>query len=191
MEVNYDELYYLMLEKNPDAERILYHEVEKYLTWLCTQRGNYFLRREDILSYGWQGYIEALIAYDPKNTTSFKSFMQHCVTRRVIDVQRKHSKESLRAHMTGLLLSEESVMYIVDSQKKGTEITDVRLLVNEFWDKLNQRDKAIFQMYIMGCSREEIATHFSLAAGTIYRKIREIKERFKKELQVKEDGAKY
>jgi len=178
---NYDELYYLVMEKNEEAEKILYHEVEKYLKWLCYRKSNDFLRQEDILSYGWQGYIEALGAYVPTSHITFKSFLHHCIDRRLIDVQRKRNKKSLKGHMSSLLISEEKVMYIVEA-RKTTQVDDIKITLRQFWQTLNNLEKRIFRLYIKGVKTSEIAQKVGVSSTTVYKIIKDIRNRLKKEL---------
>lgn len=179
--INYDELYYLVMEKNELAEQVLYAEVEKYLKWLCYQKANDFLRKEDILSYGWQGYIEAFASYNPESHITFKSFLHHCVDRRLIDIQRRRNKKTLKGHMSSLLISEEKVMYIVET-KQTTGVTDVKLTMFQFWESLTELEKAVFESYIKGVSIKEIAERFSVSTTTVYKIIKQLRERLKKEL---------
>jgi RNA polymerase sigma factor, sigma-70 family len=183
MEVNYDELYYLIMEKNETAETILYNEVEKYLHWLCYNKVNDFLRKEDILSYGWQGYVEAFAAYLPDNSVTFKSFLQHCIGRRLIDVQRRHNKKSFKGHMTGMLMSEEKVRYSVE-KKRATEVSDLKLTMRQFWKTLSVNEKRTFRLYIQGTPKQEIADTLGVSTTTVYKIIRKLRQRLKKELSI-------
>jgi RNA polymerase sporulation-specific sigma factor len=178
---NYDELYYLIMEKNEEAERILYAEVEKYLKWLCFKKANDFLRKEDILSYGWQGYIEALDAYEPMSPVTFKSFLHHCIDRRLIDVQRKRNKQTLKGHMSSLLISEEKVMYVVEA-RNTTHVNDMRLTLRQFWHTLSNFERRIFRLYIQGVKTNDIAHKLGVSSTTVYKTIKNIRERLSKEL---------
>jgi len=178
---NYDELYYLVMEKNEEAEKVLYNEVEKYLKWICYQKSNDFLRHEDILSYGWQGYVEAIDPYIPTSPVTFKSFLHHCIDRRLIDVQRKRNKKSLKGHMSSLLISEEKVMYIVEA-KETTQVNEINVTLRQFWDTLSNQEKRIFRLYIKGVKTKDIAQRMSVSSTTIYKIIKDIRQRLKKEL---------
>jgi len=178
---NYDELYYLVMEKNEEAEKLLYEEVEKYLKWICYQKSNDFLREEDILSYGWQGYLEALEDYLPTSHITFKSFLHHCIDRRLIDVQRKRNKKSLKGHMSSLLISEEKVMYIVET-RQTTHVNDINMVLYKFWQTLSHLEKRIFRMYVKGSKTNEIAQKVELSNTTVYKIIKDMRERLKKEL---------
>ena len=179
--ISYDELYYLVNEKNESAEILLFQEVEKYLGWLVFAKSNDFLREEDVLSYGWQGYIEAFAGYNENNTTTFKSFLQHCVSRRLIDVQRKRNKHSLKAHMSSLLMSEETVQYAVESTKTF-KLDETRMHFKVFWKGLSRQEQKIFYAYLAGAKPVELAEQFSLTESVIYKKLRTLREKLKSEI---------
>jgi len=179
--INYDELYYLVMEKNEEAERLLYNEVEKYLRWLCYQKSNDFLREEDIMSYGWQGYVEAFDAYIPSSHVSFKSFLHHCIERRLIDVQRKRNKKSLKGHMSSLLISEEKVMYVVEA-KQTTQVNDINISFRQFWQTLNHLERKILRLYVKGMKTNDIAQKVQLSSTTVYKVIKNMRQRLKEEL---------
>lgn len=181
--VNYDELYYLINEKNEVAEQMLFKAVQNYLEWLCTMKANDFLRREDILSYGWLGYIEAFASYDPTNRVTFKSFMQHCIMRRLIDVQRKRNKGSLKGHMSSLLMSDQKVQYAVEA-KTTFRINDVRLLFESYWEELTSTQQQILTLYIEGVELKDIARQCNLSEPSIYRQIRQLRQQLTKQMTI-------
>lgn len=180
-EISYDELYYLINEKNEVAEKMLFDDVEKYLQWLCLVKGNDYLRTEDIMSYGWQGYIEAFQNYNPKQTTTFKSFMQFCINRRLIDIQRRRNKKSLKGHMSSLLISDERVAYVVEC-KTTTTVTDENLLFELFWENLSKEEQIILKKYTMGVKIQNIAEQLNVSVAMMYKKIRQLKEKLKRSL---------
>jgi|GEM_PF-3234819 RNA polymerase sigma factor, sigma-70 family len=185
--INFDELYYLIGEKNEDAEHAMIKEVESYLKWLCSQKSNHFLREEDIMSYGWQGYIEALISYNPENNTSFRTFLYYCISRRLLDIQRRRNKQSLKGHMTGISMSESIVKYTVESRADIREISDAGMLFQTYWEKLPEETRTIFSYFLQGKTAEEIAEAVDKKSSTIYLRIRKIREELKKLLLEKDD----
>ena len=180
-ELNYDELYYLITEKNEIAERILYKDVERYLRYLAFRKTNDFLRPEDVLSYGWQGYIEALEAYDPGNLVGFRSFLYHCIRRRLIDVQRRRNKGSYKAHMTSMLISEEVVQYAVENHRP-LYVTDDVVILEQFRNLLTEKEQEVLRLHIEGYTAEQISQQIKTSLTFVYRTIRQVRKRFSEEL---------
>ncbi|MGL5042257.1 MAG: sigma factor [Culicoidibacterales bacterium] len=170
-EPSYDELYYLACEKNEMAEKMLCQRIERYLQWLCFVKANDFLRTEDIMSYGWQGYIDAMQRYLPGHNTTFKTFAQFCIKRRLIDVQRGRNKRTMKAHMTSLLISDEKVAYTVET-RYTTQITDENMIFETFWKQLVAKERLLLSKYTFGESIDEMATYFQCSNASIYKKIR-------------------
>lgn len=177
--LNFDELYYLVKEKNEDAEAILCQEIEKYLKFLSYTKVNSFLRAEDIMSFGWQGYIEALDAYRPDTTVNFYVFTKNCINRRLVDIQRKRNKQSLKGLMMGMSIEESKVAYIVD-MKNHTSVEDIRLLFRQFLQQLSLTEQQIFQLYLEKDSVTEVSLILKKKEQFIYKTIREIKDKLKK-----------
>lgn len=176
--ISYDELYYMICEKNEDAEEILFRKVEHYLGWICYAKTNDFLRHEDVMSYGWQGYIEAFRGYNEYSTTTFKSFLHHCVDRRLIDVQRKRNKKTLKAHMSSLLMSEEKVQYAVEVRNTSS-VTNTRLYFREFWQELSQEEQQLFSDYAEGITISMLAEEHGISENMVYKKIRNLRVKMK------------
>ncbi|GBU11210.1 hypothetical protein AwErysi_08260 [Erysipelotrichaceae bacterium] len=184
-EISYDELHYLVREKNEDAEILLFKKTERYLKWISYAKSNDFLRQEDILSYGWQGYQEAINCYDPMQKTKFKTFMEFCIQRRLIDVQRRRNRGGLKGHMNGLLISDEKVAYAVDRQE-ASFLTDDNLIFDAFWKKLTEKERMMLKYFLRGDKMVEIAVKMDVSSPTVYQKIKKMKHKLQEMVQKKE-----
>ena len=166
-----------MCEGNEDAERILYETIQPYLYFLAYRYKSVFLSVEDVLSYGWQGVIEALAAYDPYHKIAFKSFIRGCIQRRIIDIRRKNARLSNRGHMLSISLDEyeESFMYVSSPHLDELHAALNRYLQSELTDEY----WLVYQAFCAGYKVQKIAIKHHKSEQTIYRMLRVIQKQAK------------
>ncbi|TLG77280.1 sigma-70 family RNA polymerase sigma factor [Culicoidibacter larvae] len=171
-EVNEEELFYLISEKNEDAEMIFYGRIENYLQFLSRTYSSVFLRQDDILSYGWQGVIEAFDCYNPQAGVSFASFVRNCIQRRIIDIRRRNNQDKRKAIMTKI---EHDNYEQLIGDKHTTEIRTVQHLLTEVLAELEQvlkpREWRTFQCYLQQSSAQATADALGISLQTVYRTV--------------------
>lgn len=175
-EVNEEELFYLISEKNEDAEMIFYGRIENYLQFLSRTYTSVFLRQDDILSYGWQGVIEALDCYNPQAGVSFASFVRNCIQRRIIDIRRRNNQDKRKAIMTQI--EHENYEQLLGN-RHTTEIRTVDHLLAEVLAELERvlkpREWRMFQCYLEQRNAQATAAVLGVSVQTVYRMVSKAK----------------
>lgn len=171
MEYNDFELIYMAKEKNEEAIKYLY---DKYKPLLEKKAREYYsvsknkgVDFSDYLQEAMIGFEEAIISFDNNSNTLFYTFVNICVDR-----QLKTAFAKLNRAKHKILNEAVSLDYMYDEdysigdfvkEDKGNpeelliEIDEESMLYNKIIDKLNVREKEVFDLKVKGYDYIEIA----------------------------------
>ena len=141
---------------------------ERYVRLVRVTARPYFLvggDSEDLLQEGMIGLLSAIRQYDPERDTTFKTFAETCVRNRIYTA----IKSALRSKHTPLngYISFESPQFDESQTRTSGVLTDpeaiilARERVSEVLEaaksSLSAMESKVLQLYLDGCSYDEIA----------------------------------
>ena len=173
-----EELVKLFKEQDKNAQECLMNRYEN-LVKIKVISGNFIINgaeRDDIMQEARIGLYQAIKGYKLDENSSFKTFANICITRRLIDSIKTANRQKNIALNTSLSLSSSAYednnsltleeMYDVandddplDIILKKEKYNDVKKLINE---TSSQIQKQIFPLYEEGKSYKEIASELGI-----------------------------
>ena len=194
-----EELVKLFKEQDKNAQECLMNRYEN-LVKIKVISGNFIINgaeRDDIMQEARIGLYQAIKGYKLDENSSFKTFANICITRRLIDSIKTANRQKNIALNTSLSLSSSAYednnsltleeMYDVandddplDIILKKEKYNDVKKLINE---TSSQIQKQIFPLYEEGKSYKEIASELGISVKKVDNAIQRMKKNLMKNMQ--------
>lgn len=194
-----EELVKLFKEQDKNAQECLMNRYEN-LVKIKVISGNFIINgaeRDDIMQEARIGLYQAIKGYKLDENSSFKTFANICITRRLIDTIKTANRQKNIALNTSLSLSSSAYednnsltleeMYDVandddplDIILKKEKYNDVKKLINE---TSSQIQKQIFPLYEEGKSYKEIASELGISVKKVDNAIQRMKKNLMKNMQ--------
>ncbi len=196
-----DEHYVEMVQKG-DGQALEYL-ILKYKSFVRAKARTYFLigaDREDIIQEGMIGLYKAIRDYRQDKLSSFKMFADLCVTRQIITAiktatRQKHIPLNSYVSLDKPIYDEESDRTLIDiiaedemgdPEKllmKRERHGDMEIKIREVLSKLEQE---VLNLYLDGCSYQEIALQLDRHVKSIDNALQRIKRKLEHYLQINE-----
>ena len=194
-----EELVKLFKEQDKNAQECLMNRYEN-LVKIKVISGNFIINgaeSNDIMQEARIGLYQAIKGYKLDENSSFKTFANICITRRLIDSIKTANRQKNIALNTSLSLSSSAYednnsltleeMYDVandddplDIILKKEKYNDVKKLINE---TSSQIQKQIFPLYEEGKSYKEIASELGISVKKVDNAIQRMKKNLMKNMQ--------
>jgi RNA polymerase sporulation-specific sigma factor len=158
-------------EGDDEAERLLY---ERYKQLVRSRAHSYFLigaDHEDLVQEGMLGLYKAVCEYDADKATSFKSFAEICVTRRILSAiknatRKKHTPLNHYVSLNASPKEADGELTLLDSMRSlrvadpedvviGRENFERMVLYLE--SALSPMERRVLGLYLDGFSYPQIA----------------------------------
>ncbi len=196
-----DEHYVEMVQQG-DGQALEYL-ILKYKSFVRAKARTYFLigaDREDIIQEGMIGLYKAIRDYRQDKLSSFKMFADLCVTRQIITAiktatRQKHIPLNSYVSLDKPIYDEESDRTLIDiiaedemgdPEKllmKRERHGDMEIKIREVLSKLEQE---VLNLYLDGCSYQEIALQLDRHVKSIDNALQRIKRKLEHYLQINE-----
>lgn len=169
-ELSDEKLQALSASGNTEAEDLL---IRRYTRVVKALARPFFLAgadSEDLIQEGMLGLISALRSYDPKSETSFKTYSQLCIRRKLISAVRKATCKntvslddclSLESPLFDETQPEMAYGLRIDSPRRPEELVidkeNTQNLFQNVFDILSPFEQKVLRFYLSGVSYREIA----------------------------------
>jgi RNA polymerase sporulation-specific sigma factor len=180
-------------------ERALVELLERYRGFARAKARSYFLvggDREDIVQEGMIGLYKAVRDYADGHGASFRSFAELCITRQILTAiktatRQKHAPLNTyvsfdRPHDDdpGRTVGDSlAVEVTADPLERIVEDDDLRQLQHTFDDVLSGLETEVLQLYVDGCSYQEIAQQLGRRVKSIDNALQRIKRKLERALE--------
>ena len=186
-----------MNEGNQEGLREVYEEYVSYIYGIVLQRIGNKENAEDITSEFFIKLWEKSAMYKPGS--GHRGWMATIARNMVIDFVRKHKREELTAHFSGLEeeemerdgYSEKQKAVIMEQSKEASggyfRVSEVEnqvihnSMLQEALDSLNEKEREVIHMKVMGdMTLKEIAAVLGVPMGTVAWRYREAVNKMKR-----------
>ncbi len=198
-----EELVRMAHRGNRDAEEFL---ISKYKSLALYKSKSYFIAggdKDDVVQEGMIGIFEAVRDYDEAGETSFRTFVELCVSRRIISAVRTANRKKNNVLNDSVSLSEPAAGPADAGDPEGRALEDilskgskedpaVLLLINEVESYLetggtgllSDFEKAVWSEIQKGRNYREIAERLDRTPKSVDNAIQRIKKKIYKFLDV-------
>ena len=169
-ELSDETLQALSASGNNEAEDLL---IRRYTRVVKALARPFFLAgadSEDLIQEGMLGLLSALRTYDPKSETSFKTYSQICIRRRLVSAVRNATRKktvslddclSLESPLFDETQPEMAYGLRIDSPRRPEELVidkeNTQKLFQRVFQVLSPLEQQILRFYLSGMSYREIA----------------------------------
>lgn len=176
----------LILAKTDD--KALEKVLEEYSPIVRGISRRYFLfggEQEDLIQEGMVGLYQAIMSFDIKNGTSFKTYAINCIDNKIksaIKTANRQKNLALNQYTTILdELDDEEDGYILISDEMSPEESffrrqRIRLIVQKLREELSVEERKILSMYLQGDRYTDIANSLDKSVKYIDNKLFRIKK---------------
>lgn len=204
-QVDIDEKYLIMLAKrgSADAHRRL---VQRYARFVRLKASSYFIAggdSDDLFQEGLIGLHKAIRDYQPNRESSFRAFVELCVTRQIISAIKaatRHKHALLNQYvsfsstpMAGANDSDGSTLEemlpgpaVDDPAHKAASSEELRALVACLSTTLTELEAQVFSLYIDGYTYQEIAVHLQCGLKAVDNALQRVKKKISLHLDRRE-----
>lgn len=186
--------------QNGDDEA-LNHLITKYKGLVKTKAMKYFLTggdKEDVFQEGMIGLYKAIRDYrDCKNSASFKSFAELCITRQIITAvkaatRQKHSPLNTYVSLFRPIYQGDSEQALIDvvPEQKQTDPVSILIGLEEFreielklTELLSDLESTVVDLYMGGQTYLEISRELNVQVKTIDNALQRVKKKLDKYLE--------
>lgn len=186
-----EDLVVLANDGNADAEEIIFH---RYKNYVRSKARTYYLigaDNDDIVQEGMIGLYKAVRDFNKNKNIAFKTFADVCITRQILTAIRtanRHKHTPLNAYisMNAPAFGEDSNTTIFNLVKEDAVsnpeelyILDetIRELKQLIYKKLSKFEKEVFELYLDGCSYNEISEKMQKSPKSIDNALQRIKKK--------------
>ena len=169
-ELSDETLQALSASGNNEAEDLL---IRRYTRVVKALARPFFLAgadSEDLIQEGMLGLLSALRTYDPKSETSFKTYSQLCIRRRLVSAVRNATRKktvslddclSLESPLFDETQPEMAYGLRIDSPRRPEELVidkeNTQKLFQSVFGVLSKFEQQVLRSYLSGVSYREIA----------------------------------
>ncbi|MFD1414784.1 RNA polymerase sporulation sigma factor SigH [Oceanobacillus jeddahense] len=178
--------------------------IHRYLNFVRLKARTYFLvgaDKEDIIQEGMIGLYKAIRDFDMEQPTPFKAFAELCVTRQIITAiktatRQKHLPLNSYVSLDKPIYEEESDRTLLDIISSPEDSDPEEMLINreEFGamefklsELLSGLEKQVLQLYLDGCTYQEIAEQLNRHVKSIDNALVRVKRKL--EILLEENGV--
>ncbi|HLR65877.1 RNA polymerase sporulation sigma factor SigH [Virgibacillus alimentarius] len=189
-----DEILTLIHQGNSYALDFL---ITKYKNFVRAKARTYFLigaDKEDIIQEGMIGLYKAIRDYDGDKLASFKAFAELCITRQIITAiktatRQKHIPLNSYVSLDKPIYDEETDRTLLDVIAGSKAIDPQELIVNrekffnmelKLSELLSGLEKKVLQLYLDGCSYQEISVELKRHEKSIDNALQRVKRKLEK-----------
>lgn len=186
-----EELVALANNGNANAEEMIFH---RYKNCVRSKARTYYLigaDNDDIVQEGMIGLYKAVRGFDKNKNIAFKTFADVCITRQILTAIRtanRHKHTPLNAYisMNAPVFGDDSNATISNLVKEDTVsspeelyILDetIRELKQLIYKKLSKFEKEVFELYLEGCSYNDISDKMNKSPKSIDNALQRIKKK--------------
>jgi len=170
-----EELINIYKKENKIDSEALRELIVRYTPMVNSKAGKYFVvgsEKSDIIQEGLIGLLFAIKNYNKnKNNTSFKTFANLCVDRKLITVLKTSNRQKQKPLNHAISLNKKLSDYIDESDNEIMEVVDsgynpfdefinkeyYKGITEDLYSKLSNHEKQVFDEYVQGKSYAEIA----------------------------------
>ena len=180
-----------------EADEVLY---ERYKNIVRIKARPYFLigaDREDLLQEGMIGLYKAIRDYDSDYGAAFRSFAEMCILRQIITAiksatRQKHVPLNSYVSLYRPLREEEPDRALIDvlTELRGENPEDTFIgkeslesIFQTLDSALSALEKQILDLFLEGCSYQEIAAALSRNTKTVDNALQRVKHKLEKHLE--------
>ncbi|MGE7604859.1 RNA polymerase sporulation sigma factor SigH [Peribacillus sp. NPDC097675] len=186
--------------QNGDDEA-LNHLIIKYKGLVKTKAMKYFLTggdKEDVFQEGMIGLYKAIRDYrDCKNSASFKSFAELCITRQIITAvkaatRQKHSPLNTYVSLFRPIYQGDSEQALIDVVPEQKQMDPVSILIGleefseielKLAELLSELESTVVDLYMGGQTYLEISRELNVQVKTIDNALQRVKKKLDKYLE--------
>lgn len=186
--------------QNGDDEA-LNHLITKYKGLVKTKAMKYFLTggdKEDVFQEGMIGLYKAIRDYrDCKNSASFKSFAELCITRQIITAvkaatRQKHSPLNTYVSLFRPIYQGDSEQALIDVVPEQKQMDPVSILIGleefreielKLTELLSDLESTVVDLYMGGQTYLEISRELNVQVKTIDNALQRVKKKLDKYLE--------
>ncbi|MFD1067380.1 RNA polymerase sporulation sigma factor SigH [Oceanobacillus locisalsi] len=178
--------------------------INRYLNFVQIKARAYFIigaDKEDIVQEGMIGLYKAIRDFDLKQTTPFKAFAELCVTRQIITAiktatRQKHLPLNSYISLDKPIYDEESDRTLLDIISSSEGSNPEKMLINQeeygamtfkLSELLSGLEKEVLQLYLDGCTYQEIAERLNRHIKSIDNALVRVKRKL--EILLEENGV--
>ncbi|CEI81545.1 RNA polymerase factor sigma-70 [Oceanobacillus oncorhynchi subsp. incaldanensis] len=178
--------------------------IHRYLNFVRLKARTYFLvgaDKEDIIQEGMIGLYKAIRDFDLEQPTSFKAFAELCVTRQIITAiktatRQKHLPLNSYVSLDKPIYEEESDRTLMDVISSPEDSDPEETLINreaygamefKLSELLSGLEKQVLQLYLDGCTYQEIAEQLNRHVKSIDNALVRVKRKL--EILLEENGV--
>ncbi|WP_143833282.1 RNA polymerase sporulation sigma factor SigH [Oceanobacillus timonensis] len=178
--------------------------IHRYLNFVQIKARAYFIigaDKEDIVQEGMIGLYKAIRDFDLKQTTPFKAFAELCVTRQIITAiktatRQKHLPLNSYISLDKPIYDEESDRTLLDIISSSEGSNPEKMLINQeeygamtfkLSELLSGLEKQVLQLYLDGCTYQEIAEQLNRHIKSIDNALVRVKRKL--EILLAENGV--
>lgn len=148
---------------------------------------------EDLIQEGMFGLLRAIRTYDTNRSASFKTYADHCIRNRLINVieaagSRKHSPLNSGVSIESMVidLSRESHNSTGEDFLRSTEIKvlekeTLNEMIKQRVQQLTKLEKNVLDLYLAGMTYREIADNMDKSEKSIDNAVQRIRKKFAKD----------
>lgn len=195
-----EELLTLIHQEDTRALDVL---INKYKGYIRAKARTYFLigaDQEDIIQEGMIGLYKAIRDYDGDKLASFRGFAELCITRQIITAikmatRQKHIPLNSYVSLDKPIYDDESDRTLLDVLTSSGAVDPQELLVNrerfgdlelKLSELLSGLERKVLQLYVEGCTYQEIALELNRHVKSIDNAIQRIKRKLESLFRSKE-----
>ncbi|MFJ7747930.1 RNA polymerase sporulation sigma factor SigH [Peribacillus sp. NPDC097295] len=179
----------------------LNHLITKYKGLVKTKAMKYFLTggdKEDVFQEGMIGLYKAIRDYrDCKNSASFKSFAELCITRQIITAvkaatRQKHSPLNTYVSLFKPIYQGDSEQALIDVVPEQKQMDPVSILIGmeefseielKLTELLSDLESTVVDLYMGGQTYLEISRELNVQVKTIDNALQRVKKKLDKYLE--------
>ena len=186
-----EQLIVKLREGDAEAERLLY---ERYKQTVRSRAHTYFLigaDHEDLVLEGMIGLYRAVCDYDPGKASSFRSFAELCITRRILSAikratRKKHSPLNTYISLNqpiftenedGSLFDTMQNLRVVDPEEELIGREDYERILRYLGENLSKLEQTVLNLYLNGYSYQQIAVKLNRPPKSIDNALQRIKHK--------------
>ena len=169
-----EELINIYKKDNKVESEALKEIIKRYTPIISSKANKYFAigsEKSDIIQEGMIGLLSAIKNYDNDNNTSFKTFANLCIDRKLITLLKTSNRQKQIPLNNAISLNKKINGDIEENENEFMEIFDngynpVDDFINQeyykgitynLYNKLSKHEKEVFDEYLTGKSYAEIA----------------------------------
>ena len=182
-----EELLQKCRQGSPEAEETL---IRRYGRVIRSLARPYFLTggdSEDLIQEGMLGLLNAIRRYDPQEETSFRTFAELCIRRRLISALRK-SAGTKNVSLDDCLSLESSLFDENQSRNDNLRSPEEQLIDREEAQKryrnllmlLSAFEQSVLRCFLRGMSYREIAENTKRSEKAVDNAVQRIRRKFEK-----------